>query len=244
MITSAANDAIKAAASLKDKKFRREYRQYLIEGARLLLQGKDAGVSFCTVYVTESADPRVRAAFPEAIEVSDAVMEKLSDTVTPQGAVGVARLPGTTFAAHGGRVLVLDGVSNPDNMGAILRSAAAFGIKHVYLADCADPFAPKCVRASMGGVFALRLHECGIPDLVTLKANGTALFGTDMRGIDVASAVLPPDAAIVIGGEAFGMRPEVRALCREHLSIPIRGIESLNAAVAAGIILYTVTRQV
>ncbi|MDR3318909.1 MAG: RNA methyltransferase [Clostridiales bacterium] len=235
MITSTANEKIKAAASLKEKKFRDLTGLYLIEGERLVRQALQSGIPLKEIYVTDAV---ANADFLGAELVTQAVLNKLADTVTPQGVVAVAARPSSEFVLPEGNGIILDGVSAPDNVGAVIRTAAALGYGDVYLRGCADAYAPKAVRASMGGIFYARTREVTYEQLCDIKKSGVEIIGADMAGEPLRCRGPSEKFAVVIGGEAFGISEDVRGLCSGFVSIPIAQIESLNAAVSAGIIMY------
>ena len=154
---------------------------------------------------------------------------------------------GTVAAgALAGRYVVLDGVQDPGNVGAVLRTADAFGCTGaLLLPGCADPYGPKTLRAAMGAVFRLPLYTVGLEDLPRLLADaGLPLYGTALRHdtVDVRQRDLRR-CALVIGSEGRGVSAEVLALCRETLRIPMSPhCESLNAAAAAAVLLWEAYR--
>ena len=174
-------------------------------------------------------------------------MAAVCDTKTPQGAAAVVRMREQPLT--GRRLAVLDGVQDPGNVGTILRTADAAGLDGALLsADCADPYSPKVLRATMGSVFHL-------PFRVTDDLPGELARLREERGIPVLSGQLdgtpfdafrpgPAGFALVIGSEGNGVSPAVRALADRRLCLPMRGrAESLNAAVAAGIMMYSLMRE-
>ncbi len=237
MITSRQNDFVKRIASLKDKKYRTQYGEYLIEGYKQVREAFLAGKEI--VHIVYS--PRYKGelyAEDRAVAVSDEVFMKLSEEATPQGILAVLKIPEVPFAPPAGRCLLLDGVSDPGNLGTILRTANAAGYEDVYLRGCSDPYAPKCVRSAMSGIFFVRLHEIGDEELSRL-VSAVPFLCADMDGENVFHFSAPEKFCLVIGNEANGVRREVRALCSKTVSIPMRGsCESLNAAVSAGILMY------
>ena len=138
-----------------------------------------------------------------------------------------------------GRCLLLDGVRDPGNLGTIIRTAAAAGYKRIYLKDCADPFNPKTVRASMSGVFGVTL--CSVGEDFS-RYLGVPVYAADMGGENVFHTE-KKDVCIALGGEANGLSPEVRAAAEKIVSVPMEaGSESLNVAVAAGILMYALKK--
>lgn len=223
--------------------FRRQQGLFVGEGPKLLGEAVKWGAPVETVIAAEgTAVPRVPGA--RMVETPPDVLASLADTDTPQGVVFLCRLPDTALpgALEKGRYLVLDGVQDPGNLGTVWRTADAFGASGLLLTgSCADPFGPKTVRATMGACFRLpvwRGERRAVAGL--LKASGIPLYATalredtgDVRGTDLRQA------AVVIGSEGRGVSEEMLSLCEKTLKIPMtERCESLNAAVAAGIVLW------
>ncbi len=175
--------------------------------------------------------------------VSDDVFRFLSDEKTPQGILCRVRIPDTGLLAPKGRCLFLDGVADPGNVGTILRTANAAGYDRVYLtSECADPFSPKSVRASMSGVFFTEICRGDRSEILSVL-DGFPIVIADMGGVDVFSFDPPKEFALVIGNEANGVSDEVKKAAAHTVKIPMRNTqESLNAAVSAGIIMYVLQK--
>jgi TrmH family RNA methyltransferase len=150
-------------------------------------------------------------------------------------------------ALSGARYLVLDGVQDPGNVGTIWRSADAFGADGLILCSgCADPLGPKTVRATMGAVFRLPVYECEMERLAAaLKERSIPLYATALRSdTEDLRKVKLDRAAVVIGSEGRGVSEETLALCEKTLKIPMtERCESLNAAVAASVVLWEMARE-
>lgn len=234
-----------AAGSGRD---RRAAGEYLGDGRKLLEEALKWHAPLTTVVVSEGVElpnlpPEVRA-----VQVPRDVMETISPMKTPQGALFLVRLPETEppEILTGDRYLVLDGVQDPGNVGTIWRTADAFGADGlVLLPGCADPFSPKTVRASMGACFRLPVWEMEREALsAALGRAGVPLYAAalredagDVRRMDLSRC------AVVIGSEGRGVSPETLALCGGALKIPMRArCESLNAAVAAAVVLWEMAR--
>ena len=137
--------------------------------------------------------------------------------------------------------LFLDGVSDPANVGAIIRTAAASGYNQIYLADTADCYSPKSVRASMSGIFKIKVIKGSKEQL--LNAIDIPICIADMSGQSVYDVTMPDKFCLVIGNEARGVSEEVRNLAKISVSIPMENdMESLNASVSAGILMYILKR--
>jgi len=212
------------------------------EGAHLLAEARGAGCEVLAVIARESA----AAQFPEARVVSDRLFGELASTETPQGVLALVRPPAWTLEqtmTGQALVVVLDGVQDPGNAGAILRAAEAFGATGaVFLKGTVNPYNPKCLRGSAGSAFRLPLVAGVEPDAF-LAAGHVCLYAAMPRARKLVSEVdLAAPCAIVIGSEARGVRAEMAAKAT-GVRIPTLGVESLNAAVAAGILLYEARRQ-
>lgn len=179
--------------------------------------------------------------------VSDAELEKLADTQHPQGIIAVVRAPRWALPdikVKLGPVLVLDGVQDPGNTGTMLRTALGLGAAGIIaLPGTVEVTNPKVLRGSMGAVFRLPWVDLSVDDLLAwVRKEKVTLLAAATDGDPISGMEIRLPAAIVLGNEGAGLSPEIRAAGRA-VSIPIsRGTESLNVAVAAGILLYEVTR--
>jgi len=194
------------------------------------------------------AHDEVLGVVPAAVRVTlvDArVMARLSDASTPPGILAVVRTPDTTHApASAGPLLVLDGVSDPGNVGTLIRSAAAFGASVVSIGG-ADPFGPKVVRASAGTCYRTPIHRIeDTSDIASLlRGDGRPVLGLAAEGerslADAARDVPPAGAVLVVGSEPHGLGAPVRAAVDTLVRIPMReGVESLNVAAAGAIAMH------
>lgn len=237
VITSRNNPLVRRVFSLREKKFRREAGEYVAEGIKSVREAAASGAHIRLLVRAERVPVQDIAADGELV-VSDGVFEKLSEEVSPQGVLAVVETPDCTPAPPRSLALLLDGVSDPGNMGTVLRTADAAGYTDVYLRGCTDPFAPKSVRASMGGIFRVRLHIGGDEALRAALA-GVPLVCADMGGENVFRFTPPARFCLVVGNEANGVTEEVRAACAHTVRVPMRPVcESLNAGVSAGILMY------
>ena len=243
-ITSRQNAVIQHVKKLaSSRKYRRERGEFLCEGPKMLAEAVQRGLIPHTVlscHETELA-PWEGAAARTAL-VSPELLSYAADTETPQGVLFTCALPDEELALPGERLLVLDGVQDPGNVGTIWRTADAFGADAlILLPGCADPWSPKTVRASMGACFRLPLLSCTLEELTALLAAQNlplyaAALGEDAQDV---RAVGLRRAAVVIGSEGRGISGGVLGHCNKTLKIPMRQrCESLNAAMAAGIILW------
>ncbi len=242
-----------AIGKLTQAKHRRRQGQMLVEGVRAVEAAVAAGAPLTEILVTAeaAADPRVarfleRAAAPAHVLSPDA-LAVLSDVQTSQGVLAVARIeaaPEERLRAAQ-TLLVLDGVQDPGNVGTLLRTAAWFGVEAVAAGrGTAGLHGPKVVRAAMGAHWDLALART--PDagalLDRLRAAGFACYGADLDGTPAGTWAPRRPSALVVGSEAHGLSTAVQGRLDGHVALhgapTRRGTESLNVAVAGGILLY------
>ncbi len=242
MITSKQNALIKEIRSLSDKKNRDKLGLFIIEGVKPVKEAVSLGIEIKVVVGTEKGLYGI--CFKDfAVEtVTDEVFDYISEEKTPQGVLAVAYKPKNQLVSPVGNALLLDGVSDPSNVGAIIRTAAAAGYNYIYTtADCADPYSQKAVRASMSGVFRVRVVRADIDAL--LDAVALPLVVADMDGESVFDLTLNGAHCLVIGSEGHGVSDKVLSKAKHVVKIPMEnGVESLNAAVSAGILMYSLKK--
>ena len=243
MITSKQNPLVKTIKSLKDKKNRDELGVYVIEGVKMVREALQCGVQIQKIIATEKGCELLGAVDGVCLElVSDQVFESITDEVTPQGILAVAIKPDLKLRAPQGSCLLLDGVSDPGNVGAIIRTAAAAGYKDLYLCACADAYSQKSVRASMSGIYKVNVFVSEREKAVSVIDLPFVI--ADMSGKSVFSEGINKDFCLVIGSEAHGVSSQMRERADYTISIPMQnGMESLNAAVSAGIIMYALKNK-
>lgn len=234
-ITSIHNDNVKYWVSLKSKKIRDKERKFIVEGDHLIEEArKNNLIEYIISCVDEDAD----------FYVTKEIMEKISDqkSISYNAAV-VKFIPEDSV---NGNVIILDNLQDPGNLGTIIRSSVAFNIDTIIISDTSvDLYNPKVVRATEGMIFNLNIIRRNLEEVIpVLKNLGYEIVGTDVNeGIDVRN-ISKENVAIVIGNEGSGMSDSVRNLCDEFINIKIsKACESLNAGVAASIIMYEVSHE-
>jgi TrmH family RNA methyltransferase len=257
MITSVHNSKVQAVRKLQTQaKARREGQAFVIEGVRLAEEALGAGWEAQFVLFTDLLDERGKAVVEgftargvPVEQVTEEVMKTINETETSQGilvVLGLHPLPIPTILDF---VLILDGLRDPGNLGTVLRTAAAAGMQAVLLAPrCADAFAPKVLRAGMGAHFRIPIHQPGWDGITHIvRDSGSKLrvyLADSTAGISYSQADFHSPSAIIIGGEAGGAGPESFSLADEKVHIPMPGgSDSLNAAIAASILIFEVVRQ-
>lgn len=244
-ISSLQNPYIKLLRSLKSKKERETHGLFLAEGEKCAWEALEADAAECLLATEES--PLTEAAEAQGVRTilcSERVMEAVSDAKNPQGAAAVVKRQALMQQGKelGQLLIALESVADPQNVGTMIRTADAAGAGAVLVSqDTADFTGPKAVRASMGSVFHLPIVVCQdfYGTLAQLRAEGVTLVAGDLAG----QGTLAPmkRCCILIGNEARGLTEQALAQADVRYKIPIYGrAESLNAAVAAGILLYQV----
>lgn len=248
-ITSRANSLCVHFRKLaSSRSYRQETGEFLCDSPKLLHEALLWKAEIKAVLYTEGVTlPELDTAGVRAAEVSESVMRSVSPMETPQGVVFSCKTCQNALPEKisQGRCLVLDGIQDPGNVGTILRTADAFDCGGIFLLPgCADLYNPKTLRAAMGVHFRRALYPCTLNELTGLLGSVpmyAAALGentVDVRQVDLTNA------AIVIGSEGRGVSPEVLAVCQKTLKIPMSGrCESLNAAVAAAVLLWEGWRQ-
>jgi TrmH family RNA methyltransferase len=239
LISSPENEIVRRLRRLAQ---RREPGLVLLEGPRVLAEAEAAGLELELVAVREGGEFLGHA--KKRITLSPGVFRGVSQTVTPQGVIAIARIsePNAGAAIDAARrarwpLVVLDGVQDPGNVGAICRTAAAAGAPAlVVLEGSADPFGAKAVRASAGNVFRLAVARASWADLAGLEGYGASASG----GQPLAEAPIENAGMIVLGSEAHGLSRSDLKLVTVQLS---EGVESLNVAAAAALILFELKRR-
>lgn len=249
-VTSTANARVKQAASLARRRDRDAQGRYLVEGPRYVADLLGSG-DLEEVYALEGTEGEalLRAASRDGVEVAivtDAVLRRLTDSVTPQGVVAVARQRRATLdqVVGAGFLIVLVGASDPGNVGAVVRTAVASGAAGLVLTEgSADPWNPKAVRASAGSVARLSVViGPSVTEVIeTCRVKGQRTIGLDAGGMTLIDEpeLLAPPVALVFGSEAHGLHPDVLDGLDAVAAIPRYGpVESLNLAAAVAVTAY------
>ena len=276
-ITSVKNERVKAAAKLTSSaKARREQGLFVLEGLRLCMDVVRSGLRCAELFVSEEFCAKHGAEYEalvacsdEVFLVNDAVLEKLSDTRTPQGVCCVVRMaapasllerapatgaPASETDVSASKLLLLENVQDPANLGAIARTAEALGISGLLVSGGCDVYAPKALRASMGALLRLPVEVVdasreGSEPVLSLLEKAEALGFKTYASTPAADAVPVTEADFsgpvlcVVGNEANGVTPETMTACAERVTIPMAGrAESLNAAAAGAILMWEMVR--
>lgn len=259
-ITSMKNPLIKEIKSLYRKKDRLRGRAFIIEGIKIIEEAINNGYPIKNViYTDQLLNTEGGTEFFEKIKelnnlvyVSSNIFKEISDTENPQGILGIAsfehKILNDMIIIEKPFLLLLDGVQDPGNMGTIIRTADAFNVNGIIITDgCVDPYNPKVVRATMGSIFRVPLYYTsnGTIELNKLKEMNIKIFATSLEGsVPIYDADFNDGFVMVIGNESKGVSQDIFSISDKLIKIPMPGkSESLNAGVAASIIMYEVMKQ-
>lgn len=257
VIRSPQNPKVKWWSSLRERKYREREGRFLVEGVHLVAEALASGAPVETVaYAWERGVPDELAGWAEQdpqrfVPVSEDVLQKCASTVTPQGVIAVVQKPRhraeDILDRRRSLVVAVDGVQDPGNLGTIIRSADAAGADAVLLGKgTVDLYNPKTIRSTMGALFHLPVAECDLAEwLPRARAAGVKVYAArpedadDCYGLD-----LTKDTWFVIGNEGAGVSPDIQRAAGAFVRIPMPGrAESLNAAMAATVLLFEAVRQ-
>jgi RNA methyltransferase, TrmH family len=237
---------IKYIQSLGHKKNRDEEAVFIAEGSKIvqeLITGYAGQI--IRLYATETflSQNNTSALQQRVTAVSDTELERISQLQTPNQCLAVVeQLPAANLTKQQQWILALDAIRDPGNMGTIIRLADWFGVGTIVLSpDCADIYNPKVVQASMGSIMRVEFHVCPLAEF--LSSSKLPVFAATLNGKDVTDVEFPKNGVLIIGNEAQGIGDEVLQAVTQQIKIPkFGGAESLNAAVATGILLWEMKR--
>ena len=235
MIDSLENKQVKTWTKLHSKKYRDEYNQFLVEEQHLILEALSQNVVDTIICSKENIFE-----FDNIIEVSQRVMNKLSQN---KSEVHYIALCNKTIVKPNkfNRVILLDNIQDPANIGAIIRSAVAFNYDKIYVSnDCADIYNEKAIRASQGALFKIAIEKVDLKETIKLlKDNSFKVYATSLQNSQSINDVITTNnMAFIFGNEGNGVKQELIDLSHKSIIIPINNFESLNVSVATGIVLY------
>lgn len=252
MITK--ND-IKFIQSLKQTKYRKESKMFLVEGNKLVEELLASNFKIENILVTETWSekfPEMASGLPFYDIISPKQMEQISCMVTPPGILATAHTPYYNISPEDAEtefIIALDGINDPGNLGTIIRTADWFGIKKIVCShDCADAWLAKTIQSTMGSIFRTEIMETDLKDFFLksqqLSNSATPIYGALMEGENIFTKKIEnKNGIIIIGSESHGIRQDILPLVTSPIHIP-RGegskTESLNASVAAAIIMATI----
>ncbi len=229
---------IKNIKSLHQSKFRKEKGLFIIEGEKLIAEAMNAGVIFDSIFVTNTALPREW----KMELIAEHEMEQLTCLSNPSPCLAVVHQLNFNPIPQNSKVLYLDGIKDPGNLGTIIRSADAFGWNNIVLApQCVELYNPKVVQSTMGSLFHVNVHLDKDGSFIrNARSNQRSIVGADLKGEKLLNSTIPgANAVLVIGSESHGLSDAVRENINHYVNIEQAGnAESLNAAIAASIIMH------
>lgn len=239
LITSLNNDRVKELVKLKEKKYRDNNNLFFIEGYDLVVEAYKNNV-IKELYVLDGVDCEFDI---QHTYVSCDVMKKISDmeSISEYYAVCYKKQE----VEVGNRIIILDDIQDPGNLGTIIRSAVAFNFNTVVLSkNTVDLYNPKVIRSTKGMLFNINIVQRELDEFIN-SLDGYTIYGTDvLNGENVKDIEIPSKLGLVIGNEGRGVSDRVRELCNKFIYIDMNGMcESLNASVAASILMYEVNNK-
>lgn len=257
LITSKDNELIKHIRKLKEKKYRDEFGEFVVEGAKMIEEAirEEAKIKYiivCDDCRTESLitqDELYDIAKYECVYVTEKIFKLITDVVAPQGIMAIVEKPSKVenkIDYKQDYFLLLDNIQDPGNMGTILRTADSLNMKQIIVAPgTADCYNSKVVRSTMGAIFRVNVIERDLEKVIKeMQKRDIKVYATDLKTNKTIYDVDYEKSAVVIGNEANGVSTKVLEAATERIKIPMPGkTESLNAAVATGVILYEINRR-
>lgn len=239
------NQQVQLINSLQQRKFRQKYNLFKVEGVRSVNELLASDLTTELLVITEETLPHiVHKASIEPILISQAKFERISSHKSPQGALALAEIPRIDLSEIKIKkfIIALDGIQDPGNLGTIVRIADWYGLTDIICSpSCADIFNPKTLQSSMGSAFHLRVHYTDLKKF--LSQNPLPVYGALLNGTDVRSLSQIERGILLIGNEGNGISAEILPFITHPLTIPRLGkAESLNAAVATGILMDNLSR--
>ncbi len=237
---------------LTQKKYRREFGEFIIEGIKGVEEAMNSGLKIKTIILEEDKRseiimPLFVDAGPEVLYANKSDIKEIKTTETFPGIMAVVSMPQSKLSDFdfSTTILCLDGVKDPGNLGTIIRTADWFGIKNILLSeDCVDPYNEKVVRSTMGSIFRATIVESEniLKDLIELKKESYEVVGLQMQGDNALKTKFLEKSIVVFGSESHGISPTVQKFLDKSCTIPkIGDAESLNVGIAVGIVLSQIT---
>lgn len=246
IITSKDNNLVKEIRKLKEKKYRAD--KFIVEGIKMLKEAIDEKCTIETIVIREGIKLDFDVSKYNLIEVSESIFNSLTDVVSPQGVLAVIKKDNDCkIDDEADYIIALDGIQDPGNLGTIIRTSDAANLKQIIVSkNTVDAYSPKVVRSTMGAIYRVKIIE--VENLEeTLKELRGKEFSTVVTSLDTEKSIYDINYSkkiVVIGNEANGVSEDVQKIADEKVKIPMLGkTESLNASVAAGIMIYEYVRQ-
>ena len=249
-ITSVNNDTVKRVCSLNEKKYRRYYGTFLVESFKLVNEVVCGALEYEKIYIEEGFEEKyselISKVEDKVIVLSKPAFEKISETITSQGIIAEVKMRPTLQFVADESFLILDRISDPGNMGTIIRTAAAVGISKIVLLNCVDPYNPKTVRSSAGGIFYVDFYPLEMNELFEqCKKYNAKIYIADMNGENIFDLKnVDKVFGLVVGNEGSGVSDVLKTNADRILSLPMKEqMESLNAGVSASVLMYQLKKD-
>lgn len=243
-ISSKSNPKFMLAQKLKQKKFREQFKLVLLEGEKLILDAVSNNISLEMLFVdNDKVDFAKQLGAKETYILDKKLCKNLTSMITSQNVFAVVKIP-EIKPTISNSVLVLDKIQNPDNLGAIIRTAVATNFTTIFAVDSVDIYNEKTLRSSMGNAFKINLIKTDYQSLLS-QLDNYEIFVADMNGENIFNVSnVGKKVALVIGNEGNGISSELMKIASKKISIPMQNnVESLNASVSAGIIMYQIKNR-
>ena len=236
---------LKLIRQLGQKKYRKQYNQYLVQGEKNVLELLNSPLKAVDIFATQAFINTHQNQFPEVdfTPAEEESLTKVSTLVSNNAAIAVVDMPKADLPNNTGLILALDGVSDPGNLGTIIRVADWYGIQHIVTStDSADAYNPKTISATMGSFVRVSVSQVELPEY--LQTLNMPIYGAFLDGQSVHTTDLSAKGVLLMGSESHGIREQCAKLVSDKITIPAFGeAESLNVAMATGIILDNFKRQ-
>ena len=256
-ITSKENQLIKHIIKLKEKKYRKEYNEYLIEGVKIVKEALEENAKIKQIIISETAinselvqkNLKDKLQKIDYIKVPNNIFKLISDVENPQGVLAVIEKNNLEENIDYNKeiILALDDLQDPGNLGTIIRTADSIGLTQILISKgTADAYSSKVIRSTMGAIFRVKVIECDnlIEKLKDARKHKYKVVVSSLQTTNSLYDIDYKKKVIVIGNEGNGVKKEIQEMADEKIKIPMLGkTESLNASVATGVILYEYVRQ-
>lgn len=243
LITSLENDKIKGYIKLKDRKYRKKTNTFIIEGRHLVLEAYKAGKIIELILEKDEVLP---LDLP-TVYVTNEIINKISDLETPSNVMALCSMDEKEEIV-GNKILMLDGIQDPGNLGTIIRSSLAFNVDTIVLSpECVDLYNPKVIRSTQGMIFNTNIVRRELEEVINiLKEKEIPVYGTNVEYGEDVTILKEKDKSkygLIMGNEGQGVRREILDMCDKYLYIDMNEkVESLNVAVATSILLYELNK--
>lgn len=248
VIQSVQNEFIKSLDKLNDKKIRNSKKTFLVEGYHLVNEAYNHNALEAVLSISEKDFKNYLNV--EHYLVNEAIIKKLTKTMNPQGIIGVVKMPSFSLvdlSKKDLKLVLLESINDPGNLGSIIRTAAALGYDAIYMStDTVDIYNEKALRATQGAIFKIPFYYVQLDFLITkLKENDIICFGTNLKNaISIESIEKAPKYSICFGNEARGMSEELSNMMNKNIMIPMTNkVESLNVLSASSIVMYVLKNR-